>query len=90
MRWIGQMVAKLGRGNTVILIGGPDHVRRCCILARHYGLRPLIPRECESIPYDPRVRPGYQWWAARRCVYLLWEYCLARPKLILDALLGKL
>ena len=90
MKWVAEEVRKLGKGNAVILLGHPDHVRRVAILAMHYGLRPRVSSACKNIPYDPRKRPGYQFWCIHRWRYVLWEYCLARPKLILDLMRGKI
>lgn len=90
MRWVAKEVTKFGRGNVVLLIGHPHHVRRVAILARHYGLDPRVVPESEGVPYDSRKKAGSQWWCRSVWRYVPWEYLLARPKLILDALLGRL
>ena len=89
LQWAASEIQKLGRGNKVILVGHPHHVRRVAILARHYGLDPRIPSVCGRIPYDPSNRPGVQWWTKNRWRYIPWEY-MSRGVLILYALLGRL
>lgn len=90
LAWISERLSEQKLSKEVILVGHPHHVRRVAILAEHYGLMPHVAPECAVVPYDPSNRPGAQWWCKSTFRYVLWEFLLARPKLILDDLRGAL
>ncbi|OGG70888.1 hypothetical protein A3F27_03460 [Candidatus Kaiserbacteria bacterium RIFCSPHIGHO2_12_FULL_53_13] len=74
LKWAAQEVRALGRGNVVIVCGHGDHSLRFAALARHYGLDPIVPSACRTVPYADRKIPGDQFWARTRGHYIPWEY----------------
>lgn len=89
-KFMAETVLSWGRGNKVILVGHPHHVRRCTILLRYYGLDPLIAPECANIPYDSRYERGRQIWCLSPFLYIPWEYFPSRAGLIVSLALGKI
>jgi hypothetical protein len=93
LSWAAREVLSLGNGNKVIIVCHPDHSWRIACLARYYGLDPIFPHECLTVPYARCIHPGDQWWTrvpwfqmpddVRKPWHAIgfkpWEYCIARP-----------
>lgn len=88
MRWVAQQVCAREENNKVILVGHPHHMRRVAILARYYGLNPVVADECRAIPYARR-HEGEQFWCVSPPRYIGWEYA-CRVMLLLMWLLRRL
>ena len=87
MRWLAERMCSIGKGNRVIIYAHRHHLWRITVLARYYGLDPIFPVECISVPYDPS---GTQLWAGRPALFFPWEYLVARPGTLALSILGKL
>ncbi|HVU80063.1 MAG TPA: hypothetical protein VHD37_01730 [Candidatus Paceibacterota bacterium] len=90
VRFQAETLQQAGMGSKVILVGMPEHLGRVAALCEYFGLQPVMPPECQEVPYDPRPgRPGAQEWCTSRERFSRYERTTGRPGTALLALLGK-
>lgn len=78
----------------ITIIAHPDHILRVALIAKRLGFEPVIPKEVEEIPYDPK---SIQIWCRgpwkmyginpKKWGFMWWELLLARPYFILKGLM---